>query len=129
MVFYYFDLSTILLSVALSVGDRRAFAYTFTATSVSGLGFLFWLFILGLTMSSDKHYLRAHSFSLYAIAFYLITYFVVEFTARIFESSLPVVFLDLLDLKSSRKNLFLLVMIVYVSILWCLRFELPSAGF
>lgn len=132
IVSLYFDLSSMLRAAVVSVGDRRASEYKFKSaveSGASGLGWLFWLFVLILMTSSSKRYLTTYSFSFYSITLYLITYFFVDFTARIFESSLPIVILDLLDLKGWRKNLFLSIMLAFFAITWYRRLPLRSAGF
>ena len=90
-------------SLALFLGDRRALYYDFTVVQdVSGLGFLFWLIAGGFfifIMKKDQ----ITAISCYGIMFYLISYFFLDFAARIFENIIPLIIVAVLN--DSRKKL------------------------
>lgn len=120
-------LSFNLQRIAALLGDRRAYQYDFTAASVSGLGWLFWFIVLIVMVSAGKRYLKQYSISAYCITFYLATYPFIEVTARIFESSILIVILDLLNLKGWRKYTFLFLILVNGSLQWYLRLQSNQA--
>ncbi len=108
------------------VGDRRATRYGFSSADISGLGWIFWFFILMLLLSSEKTYLKKYRFSIYAVAFYLTTYPFIEVTARIFESSMCLVFLACLNLKGWKIQVFLCAMTMYGLFQWYQRLNSPQ---
>ncbi|WP_225880352.1 hypothetical protein [Anabaenopsis elenkinii] len=112
--------------ISAFLGDRRADQYDFTTADVSGLGWLFWFIVLIVMVSAGKRYLKQYSISAYCITFYLATYPFVEVTARIFESSILIVILDLLNLKGWRKYTFLFIIFVYGLLLWYRRLQSPQ---
>ena len=120
-------LSLNLRRIAAFLGDRRADQYDFTTADVSGLGWLFWFIVLIVMVSAGKHYLKQYSISAYCITFYLATYPFIEVTSRIFESSILIVILDLLNLKGWRKYIFLFLIFVYGLLQWYLRLQSPQA--
>jgi hypothetical protein len=84
----------------------RQIFYQFKATTVSGIGFLIWLFFLLLYIVEGRHFVRKHSFEIMTIVFYLTTYFFIEVSARIFESTILIVLLAGLNLTSWRRYIF-----------------------
>jgi hypothetical protein len=113
--------SSNLQKVLAVAGDRRAAYYGVGTAESSGLGWLFWFLVLVLILTSGKHWLNKYTFSIYALVFYLTTYFLIEVTARIFESSMCLVLLACLNLKGSRIYVFLSAMIVYGLFQWTQR--------
>jgi hypothetical protein len=89
------------------LGARQAERYLFGRGDISGLGFLFWIIILGIMLSAGKTWMREHVFESGIIIFYLSTYWLIEVTARIFESGLIIVLLAGLTLRSWRRKIFL----------------------
>lgn len=125
--------ASIILSLNLGritalVGDRRATEYDFaTSSSTSGLGWFFWLCILILMLSSGKIWLKRYSLSIYFVVFYLATYPFIEVTARIFESSMLLVFFACINLKKWRKYMFICAIVIYGLIQWYLRLNSSQA--
>jgi len=115
--------------MAMIFGSRKAQEYAFTAADVSGLGFIFWAGIAILMAFEGKNFFRQYTFPYAIIIFYLATYFLVEVTARIFESGLLLVLLSGLQLRSWRKELFIIAILGYEILQWFLRFGTPQLGF
>lgn len=115
--------------IASLLGMRQANEYEFTAASSSGLGFLFWLAILLTYMSNGKEYLRKNSFILGMIVFYLVTYFFVEVTARIFESVIILVLLASLELKLKQKYIVFCMIVCFTILSYVLRLDQNYLGF
>ena len=130
------DLRTLLYSiVGITVGlglgwlatvfqARQATQYGFDSADISGLGFVFWGFVLLLTFWQGREYQRTHAFAVSVLILYLCTYFLSEVTARIFESALLIVLLALLQLKGLRRQIFLAAISFYT--LWSYAGRLGS---
>jgi hypothetical protein len=88
---------------------------------VSGLGFLFWLVVAVLFVLQGKIHLEKHQAAAGVLLLYLLSYFFVEVTGRIFESGLPLVLLAALGLTFWRRWAFISLFIVYSIILWAMR--------
>ncbi len=100
-------------------GDRRLGAYDFSkSASSSGLGWAFWLCVLILMLLSGTTWMKKHSSSIYAIVFYLVSYFLLQVTARIFESSLFLILISCLSMTTYRKLSFVMAMMLYGFIQW-----------
>jgi hypothetical protein len=108
---------------------RQAGEYAFEREEVSGFGFLLWGIILGIMLSASKSWLRNHTFESGVVTFYLTTYWLIEVTARIFESGLIVVFLAGLTLPGWRRHVFLGIVLGAGALAWVLRTGQPSLGF
>ena len=115
--------------IASFLGMRQANEYEFTAASSSGLGFLFWFIILSLYVTSGKAFLQKHSFVIGMIVFYLITYFFIEVTARIFESAIILVLLASLELKLKQIYIVFSMIIFYTILSYILRVNQSFLGF
>jgi len=115
--------------LAMIFGSRKSQEYAFTAADVSGLGFIFWAGIVILMALEGKNFFRQYTLPYAIILFYLATYFLVEITARIFESGLLLVLLAGLQLRSWRKGLFITAILGYGILQWLLRFGMPKLGF
>ncbi|WP_439888866.1 hypothetical protein ACSX1C_07205 [Pseudomonas sp. MBLB4123] len=96
--------------------------------SVSGLGFIFWLAVAVLFFSQGRQFLRANAFAFSILLFYLITYFFLPVTARIFESGMILVLLAGLSLDSYRKVCFFSAVFFYFCVQWYQRAGLPGFG-
>lgn len=110
-------------------GARQAMQYEFAATDVSGLGFAFWFLVLVVWCFQGPSFLDRHSFEVAAIVFYLSTYFFIEVSARIFESSLLLVLLAGLGLTGWRRQALLVMMLGYGVLQWVMRIGQPGLGF
>ena len=111
------------------LGARQGTRYAFERTDVSGLGFLLWVMILGIMLSAGKTWLRDHAFESGVVIFYLATYWLIEVTARIFESGLVVVLLAGLTLRGWRRQVFLGIVLGAGALAWVLRIGRPALGF
>ncbi|KIO68279.1 hypothetical protein B4064_1769 [Caldibacillus thermoamylovorans] len=101
------------------VGNRRISSYDFSmGDSVSGLGFLFWLIVGSLfILFAEKN--KINIIASYGIIFYLMSYFFLDFGARIFENIIPLIIAGTLTLKNSYiKLLCILLLITYSSVIW-----------
>lgn len=114
--------------IAAIVGARQAGEYDFSAASVSGLSFVFWAALLFMLLSAGRAFVAAHAFALATVGFYLATYFQIEVTARIFESTLLLVLLAGLDLKGWRRLTFLAATVFYAAFQYVQRAGLPYLG-
>ena len=114
--------------VAGSVGARQAFLYAFAELDITGVGFLFWLAIFGLFLTSKSEIIDQNMFGLGNLAFYLVSYFVIPVSARIFESGLFLVLLAGLKLPTARKYVFVAVYILFGMIQYITRLDLPWLG-
>ena len=110
-------------------GARQAGQYDFVMTDVSGLGFIFWFVILIIMMSQGYDFIRCYTFELGTIVFYLSTYFMIEVTARIFESTLIIVLLAGLHLTNWRRQIFLLLITSYGVFQYFSSIDQPWLGF
>lgn len=118
------------LGVAASfLGARQSATYDFAMTDVSGLGFIFWLVIFGIMALEGRSFLREHAFETGLIIFYLSTYWLIEVTARIFESALLLVLLAGLGLTGWRRFGFLAFVLSFGIMGWIMRVGQPSMGF
>ncbi|MDC9524617.1 EpsG family protein [Pseudoalteromonas sp. Angola-30] len=114
--------------LAGAVGARQANVYEFSASSVSGLGFVLWLCVFTLYYLQGRTFAKKNAFAMSIIAFYLSTYFLIEVTGRIFESSVVIVLLASLGLTSWRRLCFFGLIISFTLITWILRFKEPWLG-
>lgn len=116
--------------LAAIFGARQAEEYDFSMAEVSGFGFLIWLSILIIYVLEGKAFLRRHAFAICLIIFYLGTYFLIEVTARIFESGLLLVLLAGLSLSSWRLLAYkFMVVFVLFGANWLMRIGEPALGF
>ncbi|MAT50400.1 MAG: hypothetical protein CMK32_04355 [Porticoccaceae bacterium] len=115
--------------LASLLGARQVETYNFAMTDVSGLGFVFWLLVFVIMVMDGRRFLREHAFETGIIVFYLSTYWLIEITARIFESGMLLVLLAGLALTGWRRPAFLVAIIVYGIMTWLLRMGQPAMGF
>ena len=115
--------------LAALLGARQAEEYDFAMAQVSGLGFVLWLGILGLWFLEGRDFLKEYVFESGMIVFYLSTYWLIEVTARIFESGMLPVLLAGLTLTAWRRFVFLTVIVISGGTTWLLRIGQPAMGF
>jgi hypothetical protein len=115
--------------LATSIGARQAEEYVFGSAPVSGLGFVFWFAMLVVFLSEGGAFRRRHAFECGIVVFYLSTYFLVEVTARIFESGLVIVLLSGLALTGWRRQIHVALLLFYSMAYWMSRVEDPWMGF
>lgn len=114
--------------IASIFGARQAYEYEFGATAVSGLGFLFWFGVFVLYWLQGRRFAYENALAMSAIVFYLTTYFLIEVTARIFESMVVIVLLASLGLTSWRRKVFIAAITAFVGLSWLLRLNQPWLG-
>jgi hypothetical protein len=108
-----------LREIALAVGARQGEESLIAPSlDISGLGFFFWMFALLLLLIQPRSFKWEHSFEISTIIFYLATYFLSPFSARIFESTLPLVLLSGLQMHGFGRVLFLILMVIYIILNW-----------
>jgi hypothetical protein len=111
------------------LGARQASEYNFTmAENASGLGFIFWALVLVVMCLQGRCYMRLHAFELGTILFYLSTYFFIEISARIFESSLLLVLLAGLQLTGWRRAVFLMLILCLTALQYARQYSQPWLG-
>jgi hypothetical protein len=115
--------------LALLLGARQAEVYNLATIHVSGFGFAFWTIIFGIMFFEGRHFLREHVFAIGMIVFYLSTYWLIEVTARIFESGLLLVLLAGLMLSGWRRIGFLTAVLTFCVLTWLTRLSQPAMGF
>jgi hypothetical protein len=120
--------SMIMETVGKLVGARQVVEYQFTIENISGIGFLFWFFILFIFFMQGKEFLKSNLFSIAILIFYLTTYFFIPVTARIFESGIILVLLSGLNLTYWRKYSFLGLLIFYAASTYILNISSPYFG-
>lgn len=122
-------IGSVLGTVATFLGARQAWQYQFSIADVSGLGFIFWVCIFFIMILEGRAFARRHAFEIGAVVFYLGTYFFVEVTARIFESAIIPVLVSGLALSGWRRQLFLLMVSIFVFLQYITRWGQPLFGF
>lgn len=115
--------------LAALVGARQAEEYSFGMTEISGFGFVLWAVIFTLMCLEGRKYLRKYTFETSIILFYLGTYFLIEVTARIFESGAVLVFLAVFSMTGWRRGAALLVVGAVALMQWGARLGQPMLGF
>lgn len=131
LVFMVMGISVgVLLSwLAAKLGARQANEYEFRMAEVSGLGFAFWLSVFTVMAMEGRWFLREYAFEAGLVIFYLATYWLIEVTARIFESGVLLVLLAGLALTGWRRIAFLTMIAVYGGLIWLIRAGQPAMGF
>jgi len=121
--------SLLLAWLASMVGARQAEYYTFSAADISGFGFVFWLVILFVMFLQGKRYLYTYSFEVGGLFFYLVSYFFIPVSARIFESMLLLILIAGLHLTGWRCTIFLVSITSYCILQYALKIHQPWLGF
>lgn len=112
------------------LGARQAQTYQVSTTEVSGLSFVLWTGILALFLAEGREFLKTYSFETGVIAFYLSTYWLIEVTARIFESGVLLVLLAGLALTGFRRLAYgTAILIALLLFPWALRIGQPGLGY
>lgn len=114
--------------VAALLGVRQARESALTAADVSGLGFLIWLFIFSLFYMQGKDFLKKYTFEIGMVVFYLGTYWITKFTARIFEDAMIPVLLAGLHLTAWRKYAFFATILFMITYIYFHRYGQPLLG-
>lgn len=95
---------------------------------ISGAGFIFWLCILFICLLEGKSFFIKNKISIYFIIFYLVSYFLIPTSARIFESVLIIVLLSTTYFTGYRKLSFIAFFLLYFLIQWLTRLDKPGFG-
>jgi hypothetical protein len=104
---------------AAGLGARQANEYELLSTSgASGAAFVFWSAMLMLMLLEGKVFLRQHRFEVGSMILYLVTYFFIPVTARVFESALVLILIAGLDLSANRGRLFKLAILAFATLQW-----------
>lgn len=123
-------ISVVLLKLAAILGTRQHEQYATEAlNNVSGLGFVFWFFILSLYCIQGKDFLKVHSLSIGVLLLYLTTYFTLPVTGRIFESAVLIVLLSGTKMKENVRYVFYSAVIIFSLGQWALRLNADGLGF
>jgi hypothetical protein len=118
------------MQVAAILGTRQHEQYTTEVlNNVSGLGFVFWFFILSLYFIQGKAFLKVHSLSIGVLLLYLTTYFTLPVTGRIFESAVLIVLLSGTKIKGSLRYVFYSTVIIFSLGQWAMRLNADGLGF
>jgi hypothetical protein len=116
-------------SLASILGARQAESESYVQYEVSGLGFIFWVFVLLIFLMQGKRFLRNNSFVLGTLVFYVSCYFLLPVSGRIFESTIVLLFLASLSLTQWRKVAFYMALMFYTILLWLMKSQLPLMGY
>ncbi|GIW60950.1 MAG: hypothetical protein KatS3mg087_2016 [Patescibacteria group bacterium] len=108
-------------SIVAGVGARQSFEYNLLETEVTGLGFLFWLFIFAIFVCQNRQFLQHHAFEVATVIFYLGMYFWGAISARVFESTLILVLLSGLSLTKHWRFVFLAMISSFMFLDYYLR--------
>lgn len=106
-------------SLAVMFGDRRSGQYAFEfGLSGSGLGFFIWLLAGSyFIIFNKKTYIS--TICSYGIIFYLVSYFYLDFGARVFESVFPLIALSVvIDKKKWYRLSYIAFLILYGLLGW-----------
>lgn len=114
--------------VSGGLGARQAITYADADLEISGLGFFFWLVMLGLFASAGASFLKDNMFAFANLAFYLAIYFLTPVAARIFESGLFLVFQAGLALPGWRQRCFLGAFALFTVAQYASRIGEPLLG-
>jgi hypothetical protein len=108
------------------LGARQAARYEFEIKdNLTGLGWFFWFSITALFITQGKRFFSENQAALGILVFYLISYFLIEVTARVFNSGFLLVFLAGLELYGWRRYAFLSAYFSYAILQWILKLRSP----
>lgn len=124
----YVATASLLEVVASGVGARQILEYQGAEVDVSGVGFVFWTCVFLLFLSSGVTFLRQHTLPTSLLAFYLGTYFIVPFAARILESGLFLILICGLAMQGWRKAAFLSMLILFILLTYYFQSNEPLLG-
>lgn len=128
----------VMISAALGLGlrwlafgleIRQAEEYDFVAKEVSGLGFVLWFTVLVLMLAQGHRFIIRNTFALFSLALYLSLYFVVEISARVFESSLLIVLMAMLTTTGLRLRALQAIILFVLLFQYVTQANQPAVGF
>jgi hypothetical protein len=112
-----------------SIIDARQFnAYESKDVELSGLAFIYWMFILFLFLNESLLFRKKNMWLIGLLIFYLATQFFIPYSPRIFESTLPIFLFSGLELTSLRRMLFRSSYFFYILFLYYMLSSTPFWG-
>lgn len=122
-------LGAVILPLAIGfTGARQSEVYADGLTEGSGLSFVFWSLMMAGMLTQRRDWIEHNAFSVAIVAFYVATYFVLPFAARIFESGLPFVVAAVFLMRGALGVIAVTLTICYFLIQW-FPFFMGSAVF
>lgn len=115
--------------VAQIMGARQVDALDSPGGDVSGFGFVFWVAVAMVFAAQGQAFIKKHLFEIFSLLFYLISYFFLPWSGRIFESALCVILSASISLTGWRRSFFFFMMIGYVLLMYSMRINRPMLGF
>ncbi len=115
--------------MASVLGARQAYEYQFVSADISGLGFVLWCGVLLVWILEGRLFLKRYSFEVSVILTYIVTYWFVEVSARIFESGIILVLIAGLNLSRWRRAVFVSLVYGVGGYVWLARLDKPLFGF
>lgn len=99
--------------MSLFIADRRFKEYTFSiATNASGLGFILWFFV-GIFFITLAKRTYTNRLCFYGIIFYLVSYYFVEFGARVFENVIPLIIVGMINEENKKNRLLYIAFLIF----------------
>lgn len=117
-----------ILKIGATLGARQAETYEVGSASISGLGFLFWLCTFVILLWQGRTFHQKYAFQLSLLIYYLSTYFVLQVTGRVFESTMITVLLAGLQLTGRSQLAFLSAITFYFFYSYYTKLGLPWLG-
>ena len=124
-----FGSSIMILNIAEILGARQGLRYSSVDLNVSGYAFLFWLLVFGLFLTQPKAWFREHGFPVVTLLIYLIFYFSFPLSGRIFESTLPLVFIAGFSMVGLKRYAFNFLFLFYFCYQYYVSVQQPFLGF
>ncbi len=125
---FFVVLGLMIGALSSGLGARQASDYSGIAIEVSGFAFLFWAAILALLITAGRDFIAQHVFSIALLAFYLVTYFLIVVSGRIFESAILLILLAGLSLDEVRRKAFLGLILLFTVANYASRLSEPWLG-
>jgi len=123
-----FVLSVPAMWIASLAGARQAEVYK-GPPDVSGAAFVFWLSVLLVMLMQGTTFIKKYFFTLSGLLLYLVSYWFLPVTARVFENFFVLVMLAVMDLTGWRRLYGMGALLAMVSALYFFRLGMPWLGF
>ena len=109
--------------VAGAMGARQVEEWEFReASGISGLGFLFWASLLLFVSVQPREFLRQHILEFGTVIFYVATYFLTPAAGRVFESTLLLVVMAGLRMRTPAREIYLGAIAGFGMLQWLMIF-------
>ena len=115
--------------IAGSFEARQTEEYEFVAKEISGLGFVLWSTVLVVMVAQGRRYVSRNTFALISLSLYLSLYFVVEFSARVFESTMLIVLMAALTTTGLRLRILQAIILFVLVFQYLMQAGQPALGF